>query len=113
MSKKHDEFIAAFKRIEQNIKKLPNVTPDANFKWLEDQMNDQTLITKMRMCRLLRNYIQHEPDYESFITINDGMFFSAISIFSDFTRLRKRSINLKTVLTPISADISKSSNSSK
>lgn len=73
MSKKHDEFIAAFKRIEQNIKRLPNVASDANFKWLEDQMNDQALITKMRMCRLLRNYIQHEPDYESFITINDGM----------------------------------------
>lgn len=77
----HEEFIAAFKRVEQQIRNSKDAPPEANFKWLEDRVTDQSLQTKMRMCRNIRNYIQHEPDYGSFIQISPAMIKLLDSIY--------------------------------
>ena len=86
MSKKHDEFIAAFKRVEQGVKLMPGVPAEANFKWLEDRMNDQAIQTRMRMCRMIRNYIQHESDYEAFIEVSPGMIQFLDCLYASITK---------------------------
>lgn len=95
---KYELFISNFKRVEQNIKKMPGAPAEANFKWLEDNVSSQQIQTKMRMCRLIRNYVQHEPDYQAFIEISDGML--------EFLRELNNSVcihidGLRSVMTPI------------
>lgn len=90
MSKKHDEFIAAFKRVEQGVKAMPSAPVEANFKWLEDRMSDQAIQTRMRMCRMIRNYIQHESDYEAFIDVSPGMIQFLDCLYTSITKHLKK-----------------------
>ena len=69
--REHDEFIKRFKKIEQRIRE--RYGDGKNFKWLEDQISDEDVKGKMRLCRTLRNFIQHEADYENFVSISNGM----------------------------------------
>lgn len=73
MINKYEIFISKFKEIENLIKKLPNATSDSNFKWYEDSILDMEKKNKLYICRIIRNYIQHNKDYENFIEISDEM----------------------------------------
>lgn len=74
MGKSIEDYILLYKRIEQNIKRMPGAPADANMKWFEDHVTDKSTQAKLRLCRLIRNYAQHEPDFEAFLSISDGMF---------------------------------------
>lgn len=70
--KEHDQFITTYKNIEILIKQhyeIPdNISP---IKYYEDVIcKDNQINSKLRLCRNIRNYIQHEEDYNSFITIS-------------------------------------------
>ena len=86
MSLQHDNFIAAFKRVEQLVRNYPGAPEGANFKWLEDKMTDQKIQSKMRMCRMIRNYVQHEEDYGEFIGIADGMISFLNSLYAQLSK---------------------------
>lgn len=73
MITKYDIFISNFKEIESLITKLPNTPIDANFKWLEDNTLSSEKKNKMYICRILRNYIQHQKDFNTFLEISDNM----------------------------------------
>ena len=86
MSLQHDNFIAAFKRVEQLVRNYPGAPEGANFKWLEDKMTDQKIQSKMRMCRMIRNYVQHEEDYNEFIGIADGMISFLNNLYAQLSK---------------------------
>lgn len=69
----YEEFLYLYKNIEQNIPKMKNATIDSNVKWLEDKIIEPEKRNKLYICRIIRNYIQHNSDYKEFLTINDGM----------------------------------------
>lgn len=80
---KYDIFISKFKEIENLIPKLPNATSDSNFKWYEDNIIDIEKKNKLYLCRIIRNYIQHNKDYEKFIKISDDMIKFMENIFQE------------------------------
>lgn len=62
--KQHDAFIDKYKEME---KLLPITVRE-----YEDSLPEEEA-QKMRLCRLMRNYIQHNADYEKMILIAPGM----------------------------------------
>lgn len=70
---KYDLFIQKFKTIELLLPKIEDYPNDANFKWYEDLQTDTLKKNKMYYCRITRNYIQHNPDFASFLLISDGL----------------------------------------
>ena len=67
-------FLEKFKECEQLIRQTYG--DDKNFKWFEDKMKDDgedQMSQKMYVCRVLRNYMSHNPDGGSFIDISDAM----------------------------------------
>lgn len=80
--KMHDEFIAAYKNLEEAlIKRNPKIGENRDVspvRWAEDNYPDKA--SKLRYCRNTRNYIQHEGDYESFISVSQSM----IDFLKDF-----------------------------
>lgn len=86
MSLQHDNFISAFKRVEQLIRNYPGAPDGANFKWLEDRITEPKTQSKMRMCRMIRNYVQHEEDYSEFIGIADGMISFLNSLYAQLSK---------------------------
>jgi len=73
MELEYQLFIDKFKRVEQAVKQLPAYNDGSPVKFLEDFLDGTSLQTKLRMCRNVRNYIQHEPDYADFIRVSQGM----------------------------------------
>lgn len=69
----YEDFLHLYKNIELNIPKMKNATMDSNVKWLEDQIMEPEKRNKLYICRIIRNYIQHNSDYKEFITITEGM----------------------------------------
>lgn len=69
----YQEFLDAYREMENALKEIPHVETDINVKWWEDLQTDGNTQTKLRLCRLIRNYCIHETDYEEFITISKGM----------------------------------------
>lgn len=67
-------FLEKFKECEQLIRQTYG--DDKNFKWFEDKMKDNgedQMSQKMYVCRVLRNYMSHNPDGGFFIDISDAM----------------------------------------
>ena len=67
-------FLEKFKECEQLIRQTYG--DDKNFKWFEDKMKDDgedQMSQKMYVCRVLRNYMSHNPDGGFFIDISDAM----------------------------------------
>lgn len=65
--KSYEAYIASYKELEQllradnmSVLDYENTLPDSDLK-------------KMQLCRMTRNYIQHNSDYMNFIQISDGM----------------------------------------
>lgn len=65
--KAHDKFIETYKELEsvvrdeyETVRSYEEQLPDAESK-------------KLQICRILRNYIQHNADYEKFIQISPNM----------------------------------------
>lgn len=77
MAKKTDNnaaFLEKFKECEQLIRQVYG--DDKNFKWFEDKMKDDgedQMSQKMYVCRVLRNYMSHNPDGGFFIDISAAM----------------------------------------
>lgn len=99
---KQDIFIQKFKEIENLIPKLPNTPIDANFKWYEDNTLDNEKKQKLYICRVLRNYIQHNKDYLDFVSVSDDMlkFLDEINneIKSKLTQAKDEMIPLKKMI---------------
>lgn len=73
MKQNDQEFLDLYKQIENAIPKMKDAPTDANMKWYEDTISDPSLRAKLYICRILRNYIQHNSDYQDFISIHSGM----------------------------------------
>lgn len=71
--KEHDKFIKIFKSVESLIKEVYSDNPNASFRWYEEQQSDVEYANKLRLCRNIRNFIQHNKDYEDFIKISPCM----------------------------------------
>lgn len=72
--KQHDEFIALYKELEDAIEERyvhERNDSESPVKWAEGQFPEKT--SRLRYCRITRNYIQHEKDYGKFISISDEM----------------------------------------
>lgn len=63
----HDEFIITYKELE-------NVVRDeySSVREYEESLDDETS-KKLQLCRIMRNYIQHNVDYEKFVVITPAM----------------------------------------
>lgn len=73
MEDKYTLYISKYNNIETKLCKLEDAPVDANMKWFEDTLEDIKLKNKLYLCRIIRNYIQHNSDYKDFICITDGM----------------------------------------
>lgn len=73
MMNKYDIFIEKFKEVESLILKLDDAPSISQVKWYEDNLEDSIEKNKLYYCRIVRNQIQHNSNYEKFISINDGM----------------------------------------
>ena len=72
MENKTTQYITKYNDIENLLNKIPNAPIDANMKWLEDNISDLKIKNKLYLCRVIRNYIQHNSDGKEFISINDN-----------------------------------------
>ena len=77
----YDEFLTIYKNLESSIQKMKNAPIDANVRWLEETMSDSEKRNKLYICRITRNYIQHNSDFQLFINISDGMIEFLKEIF--------------------------------
>lgn len=90
-------YITKYNDIENLLNKLPDAPSDANMKWLEDQITDIKIKNKLYLCRILRNYIQHNSDFKEFISITDTM----IDFLDEIKSLVLNKLTLiKTVMIP-------------
>lgn len=82
MEDKYTTYISKYNDIETKICKIDGAPIDANMKWFEDSLEDIKLRNKLYLCRIVRNYIQHNSDYKDFISITDNMlnFLDSIDI---------------------------------
>lgn len=90
--KEHDQFINTYKKIEGLIKTLyPAASEYASpIKYYEDVLAKDELETdKLRLCRNIRNYIQHHDDYNIFISIDPGMQKFLDSIYENLLIINK------------------------
>lgn len=69
----YEQFLDLYKQIELTIPKMKDAPSDANMRWLEENIDDQSIRTKLYVSRIIRNYIQHNSDFQNFISINFGM----------------------------------------
>jgi predicted transcriptional regulator len=90
MSDNYELFLNKYKEIESIVCKIDNAPSDANIFWLEENIDDINKQNKLKLCRMLRNYIQHNNDYKNFVIISNGMieFLDEIynSIVAQFTK---------------------------
>lgn len=90
MSDKYQDFISIYNKLETIIHKIPNAPDDANMKWLEDSLPNVNDKNKLYLCRIIRNYIQHNEDYRSFVSVTDGMITFLNNIYiNNFAKLLK------------------------
>lgn len=95
----YELFLNKFKALEVLIPKLPEAPSDANMKWLEDNLiEDLNLKNKLYLCRVTRNYIQHNTSYKDFVSINKGMieFLDEMILF-----INSKLVNTKEVMIPL------------
>ena len=105
MNLEYQLFIDKFKRVEQAVKLLDGYNNTGSpVKFLEDYLDGSPLQTKIRMCRNVRNYIQHEPDYENFIRISPGMLECLDDVLKAIEPSFNRQLTKDTLFTK-SADI--------
>lgn len=93
----YDEFLTLYKNIESLIPKMKNAPIDANVKWLEETILDQEKRNKLYLCRITRNYIQHNSDFQDFIQISSGMILFLKDIYIEVlsNQIKNRDIMLK------------------
>lgn len=83
MEDKYTSFISEYNKLETILCKLPNASQEANMRWLEDSLTDMKTKSKLHQCRVLRNYIQHNPDYRDFINISPNMIVFLQDMYKD------------------------------
>ena len=78
----YEEFLNLYKKIETAIPKMKDAPLDANVRWFEESIVDMEKRNKLYLCRIIRNYIQHNADFKTFIHISSEMidFLSNIYI---------------------------------
>lgn len=70
---KHDIFINEYNKLENLLCQLDEAPSDVNMRWLEDTLTDNKNRSKLYLCRITRNYIQHNTDYDTFVAVTDEM----------------------------------------
>lgn len=65
--KMHDKFIESYKELESIVRNRYE-----SVRVYEDTLPEDDS-KKLQICRIVRNYIQHNADYETFISISNGM----------------------------------------
>lgn len=63
----HDEFISKYKEFESVVRE-----EYSSVKEYEDSLNEDDS-KKLQLCRLIRNYIQHNVDYKTFVAVTPAM----------------------------------------
>ena len=66
------KFLETYKELEANIRTRTDITPDANESFIacyeaELEKTDVTARDKLRVCRVMRNFIQHNPNAKNFL----------------------------------------------
>ena len=69
----YEEFLNLYKSIESAIPKMKDASSDANVRWYEETITDAEKRNKLYLCRITRNYIQHNVDFSTFINISPGI----------------------------------------
>lgn len=88
--KTHDAFIGKYKELEKLL--------DVPVREYEESLSEEDS-QKIRLCRILRNYIQHNADYEKIIAISPGLQSYLNSVVDD---LHKKNGILKDHMTSAS-----------
>lgn len=64
------KFLEAYKELEQEVRA---VNPTWSVYDYELSITDSYRLEKMKICRLTRNYVQHNPDGMKFVDVTDAM----------------------------------------
>lgn len=91
-------FIVSYNKLENILHKLPNAPIDANMKWYEDSLEDAKIKNKLYLCRILRNYIQHNEDASNFVEITNEM---CSFIQDEYINMCSKMVSAETIMTPI------------
>ena len=92
-----NDFLDVYKKLEtaifnidaKSLEKIKYVNTsainadDINIFWLENNTNDINIQNKLRLCRMLRNYAQHNDDYKSFIAVTSDMILFINKLLKD------------------------------
>ena len=86
------DILNLYKKIETAIPKMKDAPIDANVRWFEESIVDMEKRNKLYLCRIIRNYIQHNADFKTFIHITSEMidFLSNIYIVSKNNKKNKK-----------------------
>lgn len=104
---RHMQFIESYKKLENAISGIETLDDRSVVGFENAMMRDSHELNMLRYCRYTRNYIQHNTDYETFVSVTPGM----ISFLRDETEyalsLQKRAgdIMVKAKSLPKDADI--------
>lgn len=92
-----NDFLTVYKKLEnalfdidvQNLKKVSWLDADnyddedINVFWLENHAKDGSIQNKLRLCRMIRNYAQHNEDYKSFLAMQSDMILFINKVLKD------------------------------
>lgn len=92
-----NDFLTVYKKLEnalfdidvQNLKKVSwldadnSDDEDINVFWLENHAKDGSIQNKLRLCRMIRNYAQHNEDYKSFLAMQSDMILFINKVLKD------------------------------
>lgn len=92
-----NDFLDVYKKLETAISNIDTKSlekikwlnmiainaDDINIFWLENNTNDINIQNKLRLCRMLRNYAQHNDDYKSFIAVTSDMILFINKLLKD------------------------------
>ena len=92
-----NDFLTVYKKLEnalfdidvQNLKKVSwldadnSDDEDINVFWLENHAKDGSIQNKLRLCRMIRNYAQHNEDYKLFLAMQSDMILFINKVLKD------------------------------
>ena len=91
IKKENAEFLVAYKTFENTLRETKSISV-LDF---EASHNQDEIAEKIKLCRILRNYLSHHEDGDTFITISSAMTFYLKERTSD---LRKDQIKVGDVV---------------
>lgn len=90
MKKQNDTFLTTYKALEKELTDMGLSIKDYEDRLVNDGNTDAT--DKLRLCRMIRNYLSHHADGDELVTVNNNLsaFIKGLIIIINNTKLKAK-----------------------